>query len=197
MICCLQSSSKHAMQAGLSAPKIISLYSIMVFLMAFSSSSLVFIQFRRGIFNFFVSSKNDVLFIYISFYNPGRLQKPFLAPSTPKKIYHYHRSTCYIVGFLHQCICTLQQIPEDNNFYLVCRPNRSLTLPLHCNTYRMELLDHENLSICVLSTFSTYHGRTCLLLFSVLSPVFQISVTQQPHSRSFYIETPTPLPQKH
>ena len=42
----------------------------------------------------------------------------------------------------------------------------------------MEHLDHENLSLCLLSTFLTYHGRTCLLLLSVLLPVFQIVVTQ-------------------
>ena len=42
----------------------------------------------------------------------------------------------------------------------------------------MEHLDHENLPLCLLSTFLTYHGRTCLLLLSVLLPVFQIVVTQ-------------------
>ena len=85
---------------------------------------------------------------------------------------------------------------EDNNFYLVCRQNQSLTLPFRCNTCRMEQLDHENLSLCALFTFSTCHGHTCLLLLSVLSPDFQIAVTQ-PHSKYFYIGTPTPLPQKH
>ena len=64
MTCCFRISSKHAIQAGLFAPKIISLYFMMVFLMAFSSSSFVFIQFRRGIFNIFAFSDNDVLFIY-------------------------------------------------------------------------------------------------------------------------------------
>ena len=44
---------------------------------------------------------------------------------------------CIGVVFLH--------IPEDDNFYLVCRQNQFLTLPLHSNTYRMEHLDHENL----------------------------------------------------
>ena len=115
---------------------------------------------------------------------------------TPQKIYHLHRSICCIVSFLHWCIYTPQHIPEDDNFYLVCRQNRSLTLPVHCNTCRMEYLDPENLSICVcfFFRFLTYLGRTCLLLSSVLSPVFQIAVTQ-PHSKSFYIWTPTPLPQ--
>ena len=99
---------------------------------------------------------------------------------TPQKIHHHHHSTCYIVSFLHRCIYTLQHIPEDNNFYLVCRQNRSLTLPLHCNTCRMEHLDHENLSLCVLFKFSTCRERNCLLLLLVLLPVFQIAVTQ-PH----------------
>ena len=83
-----------------------------------------------------------------------------------------------------ECIYTLQHIPDDDNFYLVCRQSRSLTLPLHCNTHPLKHLDHENLSLCVLSTFSTYHGRTYLL--SVLLSVFQTAVTQ-PHSKSFIL----------
>ena len=89
----------------------------------------------------------------------------------------------------------LQHIPEDDNFYLVCRRSRSLTLSLHCSTCRMEHLDHNNLSLCILPTFSIYHGRTYFLLISVLQPIFQIAVTKPP-SKSFYIETPTPLPKK-
>ena len=131
----------------------------------------------------------------ISFVTPGRLQKYFDLLSTPQKIHHHHHhhSTCYTVVFLHRSIYTLQHIPEDDNFWLVCRQNRSLTLPLHCNTCHMEHLDHENLSLCVLSTFSTYHGRIFLLL--VLLSVFQTAATQ-PHSKSFYTEAPTHLPQK-
>ena len=45
-------------------PKIVSLYPVIVSLMASSSSSFVFKQFRRGIFNPFASSNSDVLFIY-------------------------------------------------------------------------------------------------------------------------------------
>ena len=52
------------MQTGVSGPKIISLYFVIVSLMASSSSFFVFIQFRWGIFNFIASSNNDVLFIY-------------------------------------------------------------------------------------------------------------------------------------
>ena len=107
-----------------------------------------------------------------------------------------HHPTCFIAGFMYRCIYTLQHIPEDDNFHLGCRQNQSLTLPLHCNTCRMEHLDHGNLSLYVLFTFSTYHGRTCLLFLSVLSLVFQIALTQ-PHSNSFCIETPTLFPQRH
>ena len=63
-------SSRHCIQAGVSEIKIISLYIVMVSLTASSSSSFVFIQFRRGIFNFFASSNSDVLFIYYYFCNP-------------------------------------------------------------------------------------------------------------------------------
>ena len=102
----------------------------------------------------------------------------------------------YLQPALRRCIYTLQHISEDGNFYLVCRQNRSLTLPLHCNTCYVEDLNHENLSLCIFSTFSIYHGRTCLLFLSVLSPFFQITVTQ-PHSKSFYIEPRTLFPQRH
>ena len=79
MTCCLQSSSRRAVQAVVSEPKIISLNFVMVSLIASSSSSLVFMQFRWGIFNFFASSKKDVLFIYYSCCNPRQITKIFLA----------------------------------------------------------------------------------------------------------------------
>ena len=85
-------------------------------------------------------------------------------------------------------VFSIQNIPEDDNFYLVCRHNQSLTPVLHYNTCPMEHLDRENLSLCILSTFSTCHGRTCLLFLSVLLPVFQIDVTQ-PHSKPFHTES--------
>ena len=72
-------SSRHCIQAGVSEIKIISLYIVMVSLMASSSSSFVFIQFRRGIFNFFASSDSDNLFIYFLFCNPKQVTKIFLA----------------------------------------------------------------------------------------------------------------------
>ena len=53
------------------------------------------------------------------------LQKSFDPPSfyTSKKIHHHHHSVCWIVGFLYKCIYTLQHIPEDDNFCLVCMQN--------------------------------------------------------------------------
>ena len=60
IICCFRSSSRYAMQAEVPGPKIISLYLAMLSLMASSSSSFVFIQFRRGIFNSFASSNSDI-----------------------------------------------------------------------------------------------------------------------------------------
>ena len=194
--CFLRSSPKHAIQARLTAPKIVSLYFLMVSLMPSSSSSFLFIQFRRDMFNFFAKSTATSSSFIISFITPRKVTKIFCLLFAPQKFHHHHCSTCYIVSFLHQCIYTLQHIPEDDNFYLVSRQNRSLTLPLHCNTCRMEHLGHENLPLCVLSTFPTYHGCTCLLLLLVLSPVFHIAVTQ-PYSKSFYIEAPTSLPKKH
>ena len=73
-------SYEHAMQVGLAAPKIISLYFVMVSLMASSSSSFVFIQFRQGMFNFLASSNSDMLFIYYSFVTPRQVTKIFLSP---------------------------------------------------------------------------------------------------------------------
>ena len=95
---------------------------------------------------------------------------------TSWKIHHHYHPACCIVGFLHECIYTLQHIPKDDNFYLVCIQNQSLRQPLHCNACYMEHPDHENLSLCILFTFLTCHWRTCLLFLSVLSPFFQINV---------------------
>ena len=105
---------QEAMKTGVSGAKI-----MMVSLMASSSSSFVFIQFQRGIFNFFENSNNDVLFIYYKFCNPQAGYKSlFCLPFTPQKIHHHHhhRLTCYTVGFEHRCIYTLQHIHWGNNF---------------------------------------------------------------------------------
>ena len=132
MTCCLRSSSTHVIQTGVSEPKIISLYIVMVSLMASSSSFFVLIQFRRSIFNFFASSNSDVLFIYYQFCNPRQVTKNLLTFFfTHQKIHHHHRSTYCIAGFLHQCIYTIQHIPVDDNFYLVYIQNQFLALSLH------------------------------------------------------------------
>ena len=64
MICCFRSFSRYVILVGISEPKIVSLYLVTVSLMAYSSSSFVFIKFLRGILNFFASSNSTALFIY-------------------------------------------------------------------------------------------------------------------------------------
>ena len=46
---------------------------------------------------------------------------------------------------LNQCIYSLQYIPEDGNFYLVCIQSQPLALLLRCKTRCMECLN-QNLS---------------------------------------------------
>ena len=123
--------------------KKISLYFAMVSLMTFSSSSFVFIQFRQGIFNFFASSNRDVLFIYYQLCNPEAGYKSlFGLLFTPQKIHHH-------LNMLHCRFCASVYLHSSTYiwewyFYLVCRQNRSLTLPLHSNICRMGHLCHEN-----------------------------------------------------
>ena len=136
--------------------------------------------------------------------NPRQVTKVFLSPvytsKNPSSSSSSSSSSSLLImlhcWFLRSYIYTIQHIPEDGIFYLVCRQNRSLTLLLHYNTCRMEYIDHEKWSLYVFSTFSTYHGPTCLLLLLVLLSFFQTATTQ-PYSKYFCIETPTPLPQKH
>ena len=67
------------MQKGVSEPKIISLYPLMVSMITSSSSSFVFMQFRRAMFNFFASSNRRLVHLLIySFCGPRRLTKIFL-----------------------------------------------------------------------------------------------------------------------
>ena len=74
MICCFRSSSRHAIQTRVSEPKMISLYPLIMSLIASSSSYIVFIQFRQGIFNFYASCNRDALLIFIdSFCNPRQV----------------------------------------------------------------------------------------------------------------------------
>ena len=194
MICCFWSSSRHATQAGVSKLKIILLYFVMVSLWLLQALLLFSCSFDRVYTTFLqVLTKTSCSFI-ISLCNRRQVTKIFLTFLHLKN--QSHQSTYCIAGFLHWCIYTFQHIPKDDNFHLVCRQNQSLTQLLHCRTCHMEHLNHENLSLCVLSTFSTCHERTCLLLLSVLSPVFQIALTQ-PHSKSFCIEPPVLFPQRH
>ena len=80
MTFCYGSLSKHLIEMGVSAPKIISLYFVMVSLMAFSSSSFAFIQFWRVMFNSFAFFSNNILFICYYFVTLGQVKKSFLPP---------------------------------------------------------------------------------------------------------------------
>ena len=71
----------------------------------------------------------------IRFVTSDQLQKSFVLLFTPQKIHHHHHSACCIVGFLHGCIYTLQDIPEDDYFYLVSIQNQSLTQLFHFMSY--------------------------------------------------------------
>ena len=151
MICCFRSSSRHAIQTGVSELKIISLYLVMVSLIASSISSYVFIRFRRGIFNFFSSSNSDALFIYYQFYNPPiRLQKSFKL-----SFFYTSKNPSSSSSSLTVLHCWFSASVYDN-FYLICIQNQSLIQPLHCNVCYNEHLHHENLSLCVPFTFSAY-----------------------------------------
>ena len=104
MTCCFRSSFRHVIQAGVSEPKTISLYIAIVSLMASSSSSFVFVQFRRGIFNFLqVPTATSCSFI-ISFVTLGRLQKPFdLLFYTSKNPSSSSSSSSSSLNILHCC----------------------------------------------------------------------------------------------
>ena len=178
MTCCFRSSSKHFIQIGLSAPKIISLYFVMVSwrlfkaLLLFSDSFDSYIQ----LFCFFLTTKEG----YKSLFLP-----PFHTTKNPSS-----SSSSSSLNILHCWLSASMYLHSSHgSFYFVCRRSRSLTLPLHCNTCRMEDLDHENSSLCVLATFLVYHGRICLLLVSVLLSVFQVAATQ-PHSKLSILKHP-------
>lgn len=69
------------------------------------------------------------------------------ASFTPQKMLHHHNHlVCYNAGLLHHPIYTLQDIPENDSFYLVCMQFQPSTLLLHYNTRPMGRLDHGNLS---------------------------------------------------
>ena len=67
----------------------------------------------------------------------------FINPFTPQNIHHHlNKSTYYIAGSLHQCIYSVQDVPDYGSLYLVFIQSQPLTLFLHCNTCHMERLDH-------------------------------------------------------
>ena len=164
--CCFWSSRKHSIRIELSTQKLISLYLIIVSLIAFRRPSL-YITFRRGIFNFFASYNSfDNVFIYffvilnyvpkkclLKFHYDKCKKHLFILPQ--KSLYHHlNYSASYIAGFQYHCIYTLQHIPEDDSFYLACVQRQLLKLLVLCNKCYMERIDHGNYSWCVLSTFS-------------------------------------------
>ena len=98
-----------------------------------------------------VITETSCSFIH-SFVTPNQVTKIFGLLFLRLENYIIITSKAYcIAGFLHQCIYTLQDIPGDDDFCLVCIQNQSLTLPLHCNTCYMERYNHENLFLCFLS----------------------------------------------
>ena len=159
MIYFFRSSSRHAIQTDVSELKIISLYLVMVSLIASSIYSFVFIRFRRRIFNFFSS------------YNPPiRLQKSF----KPSCFYTSKKPIIIIIiiiiitqhtALLVFCINIFSHVPEDDNFYLVCIQNQSLIQPLHCNVCYNEHLHHENLSLSFFPRFQLTINTSTLLFY--------------------------------
>ena len=150
---CFGSLFRHASHILESFPKMISLYLCCVSTIAFSRSSLVFIQFWRGIFNSIVSCNNffiysftcNNLFIYLFISNCSILnirQTCSCLPLATQNIHYHHLNhlTYYSAGFLHQCIYTLQHIPEDGSFHLICIQGQLLTILLRCNTGDMNVL---------------------------------------------------------
>ena len=111
------------------------LYFVIESLMGFLSTSFVFTQFQRGMFNSFAFSNNVVLSIYYYFVTLRQVTKVFCSSflHLKKSIIIHHHPTCYIVGFLHRCVYNLQHIPVDG-IYFVCRQSQYLRTLLHCNT---------------------------------------------------------------
>ena len=154
--------------------------------MASSSSSFVFMQFQRGIFNFFASSNWDILFIYLQFCNPKQVTKIFLT-----FFLHLVKSTIIIT---HHAALLVFYIGVFSLFNIYLGMIIFALFVDRINLWHSRCI--ENLSLYVLSTFSTSCGCTYLLLLLILSPDFQITVTQS-LSKSFYIETPTLFSQRH
>ena len=98
-----------------------------VIMMASSSSSFVFIQFRRGTFNFLGRFNNDVHYLLLVLWPQSGYKKPLTFT-----FYTSKNPSSSLLSMLH-CwfsasvyLFTLQHIPGDDNFYLVCIQNQSL-----------------------------------------------------------------------
>ena len=155
--------------------------------MASSSSSFVFMQFRRGIFNFFASSNWDILFIYLQFCNPKQVTKIFLA-------FFLHLEKFIIIIITQHAALLVFCIGVFSLFNIYLGMIIFALFVDRINRWHSRCI--ENLSLYVLSTFSTSCGCTCLLLLLILSQDFQITVTQS-LSKSFCIETRTLFSQRH
>ena len=100
---------------------------------------------------------------------------------------HYHHLnhlTYYSAGFLHQCIYTLQHIPEDGSFHLICIQGQLLTILLRCNTGDMNLLTLGIFLNLFSPRFQLTIGYIYLLLLYALSSASHITETQ-PYFRCF------------
>ena len=71
-----------------------------------------------------LASWNNVINVLLLIYFFRNLQLDYkkIAFFTPQYIHHHHLNhSCCMACFLHQFINTLQHIPEDGSFYLICR----------------------------------------------------------------------------
>ena len=164
MICCFRGSSRRVIQTGVSEAKIISLYLLMVSLMASSSSSFIFIQFRRVYLTFLqVLTVMSCSFI-ISFATPGRLQKYFDLYFTPQKIHHHH-------------------ITQHATLLLFCIGVFTL-FNIHLRMIIFALfVDRINLSHCCCTAIhAVWNILTMKICFYVFFPRFQLTIDVPPFS---------------
>ena len=134
-ICCFLSSFKHFVYIGVSFRKIISLYLRCVSTTVFSSY-IQLLCFQQQLQQYLLTDS----FFQNSYLDYKKLV--FCAPAygffyTSKYPSTSDPTACCTAGFLHQCIYTLQHIPEDDSFYPACIQRQSLKLLLHCNTCHM------------------------------------------------------------
>ena len=128
---------------------------------ALLSSYFTFIQFRRDIFKSFFSWQLDkalLIYVFVTFNSVTKICllkllyveymiHLFVLSFKPQKfiiIIIWINQHITLLGFLNQCLYTLQNIPNDYNFYLICLQTQYLALLLHCNPYHIELFHYEN-----------------------------------------------------